>query len=177
VDGLGLSMFALMLLSAGVSALTSDPRFLLVRDGWLTGVWGLWFFASLLTRRPVAFAFARVFLEGRRAYDQRTRGWVAPTPKSWDELWDEEPRFRRIWRVSTVMWGVGTMADAALRVLMAYALPVDVVPGLNGALWPVTLIALQVITNVYYFRAGLWRILSAERPAVPAESISPESAH
>ncbi len=157
VDGIGLSMLALISLSAAVSALTADPRFLLVRDGWLTGAWGLWFFASLFTRRPVAFAFARLFLEGRRG-----------NTTSWDELWTHEPRFRRIWRVSTVMWGLGTMADAVLRVVMAYTLPVDVVPGLSGALWPVTFVVLQIITNVYYFRAGLWPILTADRPSVPA---------
>lgn len=162
VDGLGLSMFALILLSATVSALTADPRFLLVRDGWLTGVWGLWFFASLLTSRPAGFAFARVLLEGRRVWDSRTRSWVAPTTRSWDELWTAEPRFRRIWRVSTAIWGAGTIADAVLRVLMAYTLPVDAVPGLSGALWPVTFVVLQVITNVYYFRAGLWQILQPE---------------
>ena len=177
VDGIGLSMFALILLSAGVSALTSDPRFLLVRDGWLTGAWGLWFFASLLTRRPVAFAFARVLLEGRRVWDRRERRWVAATTKSWDELWTDEPRFRQVWRVSTAIWGAGTVVDAVLRVVMAYTLPVDAVPGLGGALWPVTFVLLQVITNIYYHRAGLWPILAAPRPAVPAESISPESAH
>jgi hypothetical protein len=177
VDGIGLSMFALILLSAGVSALTSDPRFLLVRDGWLTGAWGLWFFASLLTGRPVAFAFARVFLEGRRVWDRRSRRWVPSTTKSWDDVWTDEPRFRHIWRVSTAIWGAGTLADAVLRVAMAYTLPVDAVPGLSGALWPVTFVVLQVITNVYYHRAGLWLILAGPQAAVPAESISPESAH
>ncbi|HJP76326.1 MAG TPA: VC0807 family protein [Pseudonocardiaceae bacterium] len=169
VDGLGLSMFALISLSAGVSALTSDPRFLLVRDGWLTGAWGLWFFASLFTRRPVAFAFARVLLEGRRAWDSRTRRWAPPTERSWDQLWDEEPAFRRIWRMSTVMWGAGTVVDAVLRVIMAYTLPVDEVPALGGALWPVTFVVLQVITNIYYHRAGLWRMLIAvPQPAISA---------
>lgn len=172
VDGLGLSMFALISLSAAVSALTSDPRFLLVRDGWLTGAWGMWFFGSLFTRRPVAFALARVLLEGRRVWDSRTRGWARPTQRSWDRLWDEEPRFRRIWRISTALWGAGTMADAVLRVLMAETLPVDEVPALSGALWPVTFVVLQVITNVYYHRAGLWPLLSAQGRTVSESPIN-----
>ena len=59
------------------------------------------------------------------------------------------------------MWGAGLLVDAVLRVLMSYTLPVSVVPGLGGALWPVTFIVLQVVTNVYYHRAGLYRMLGA----------------
>jgi hypothetical protein len=64
------------------------------------------------------------------------------------------------------------MADAVLRVLMAYALPVDEVPGLSGALWPVTFVVLQVITNIYYHRAGLWPLLSAQRRTVSESPIN-----
>ena len=42
---------------------------------------------------------------------------------------------------------------------MAFALPVGVVPALGGALWPVTFVILQVVTNAYFARAGFWRIL------------------
>ena len=37
--------------------------------------------------------------------------------------------------------------------------PVGVVPALGGALWPVTFVILQVVTNIYFARAGFWRIL------------------
>ena len=65
------------------------------------------------------------------------------------------------------MWGAGLLADAVLRVVMSYTLPVAAVPGLGGALWPVTFVVLQVVSNVYYHRAGLYRILGARwlRPA------------
>ena len=70
--------------------------------------------------------------------------------------------------MSSVIWGAGLLADAVIRVVMAYALPVDVVPGLGGALWPVTFVVLQVVTNVYYQLAGLNRLLGAPagRPRV-----------
>jgi hypothetical protein len=86
---------------------------------------------------------------------------------SWEDLWDTDPSFRHIWRVASVMWGVGLMVDAVLRVVMSYTLPIPVVPGLGGALWPVTFVVLQVVSNVYYHRAGLYRILGAAwiRPA------------
>jgi hypothetical protein len=44
---------------------------------------------------------------------------------------------------------------------MSYTLPVGVVPGLGGVLWPVTFVLIQVVTNVYYHRAGLYRLLGA----------------
>jgi hypothetical protein len=42
---------------------------------------------------------------------------------------------------------------------MVYTLPVDLVPALGGALWPVTFVVLQMVTNVYFQRAGFWLIL------------------
>jgi len=134
-----------------ISVISHSPRFLLAKDGLLTSVWGIWFLASLRARRPAAFLFARPLLEGRRAFAVR----------DWDLLWDTEPRFRRIWRVSTVIWGLALLADAVIRVVMSYTLPVDVVPGLGGALYLVTFVVIQIVTNVYYQMAGLNRLLGA----------------
>src|SRR6202012_490933 len=80
---------------------------------------------------------------------------------SWAHRWADEPKFRQIWRVSTIVWGVGLLADAVLRGLMSYTLPIAVVPALAGALWPVTFILIQLVTNVYSHRAGLYRLLGA----------------
>jgi len=151
VDQLALVVMATMLGSIGVSFISGNARFLLAKDGVLTGVWGAWFLLSVRSSRPAAFTFSRPLLEGRKAF----------TAESWDSLWERLPAFRRIWRTASVMWGLGVSADAVLRVLMAYALPVDVAPALGGLLFPVTFVVLQVITNIYYHRAGLWAVLDA----------------
>ncbi len=151
VDMVAVVVLATISGSLVLSVLAHSPRFLLAKDGLITGIWGAWFLATLAARRPAAFLFAQPLLEGRRVF----------AVTSWDALWAAEPRFRRIWRVATVWWAAGLLADAVIRVVMAYTLPVDVVPGLGGALYPVTFILLQVITNVYYQRAGLNRILGA----------------
>jgi hypothetical protein len=75
---------------------------------------------------------------------------------------EHQARFRRIWTVTTVIWGVALLIDAAVRVAMAYTLPIDAIPGLSGALWIVTLLALQTVTNIYFLRSGLWTVLLAE---------------
>jgi hypothetical protein len=157
IDGVGGIVVATVAAALLLSVVTSSPRFLLAKDGLLTAIWGLWFLASTRSRRPAAFVMARPFMEGRRTF----------SAGSWEDLWNTNPAFRHIWRVATVMWGVGLLIDAVLRVVMSYTLPIPVVPGLGGALWPVTFILLQIVSNVYYHRAGLYRILGAAwiRPA------------
>ncbi len=65
------------------------------------------------------------------------------------------------------MWGAGLLADAAIRVVMSYTLPVSVVPALGGALWPVTFVVLQVVTNIYYQWSGALREVEHFRPRRP----------
>lgn len=154
LDGVGGVVVVSVLATIALSLITDSSRFLLARDGFITALWGLWFLATLRAqwaRRPAAFTLARPLMEGRRAFGSA----------SWGQLWAGEPEFRRIWRVSTIVWGVGLLADAVLRVLMSYTLPIAVVPALAGALWPVTFILIQLVTNVYYHRAGLYRLLGA----------------
>ncbi len=150
-DGVGAVVVMTVTATIAMSLVTRSPRFLLARDGLTTGLWGLWFIASVRSRRPAAFVLARPLLEGRRSF----------TAGSWDELWDTQPRFRRIWRMASVIWGVGLLADAAARVVMSYTLPVSAVPGLGGLLYPATFVAIQIVTNAYYNHAGLYRILGA----------------
>lgn len=159
IDATGAVMLAALAVSTAFSLISGSPRALLARDGLVTAAWAGYMYLSLLASRPATFTVSRALLEGRRAYDSATRSWVRPAGLSWDELWERVPRFRRIWRTCTVIWGTAILADAVARVLMAAALPVSVVPALGGALWPVTFVLLQVVTNVYFARAGLWRIL------------------
>jgi hypothetical protein len=146
---------SLVVVTIGISVLVAlvahSPRFLLARDGLTTGVWGVWFVASAFAAQPAAFVLGRVFLEGRSVF----------SAGSWDELWTNSAAFRRIWRTASVIWGCGMLADAAARVIMSYTLPISTVPALGGLLWPVTFVLIQIVTNVYYHRAGLWQILGA----------------
>ncbi|HEY4852552.1 MAG TPA: VC0807 family protein [Streptosporangiaceae bacterium] len=138
IDALAVTVVILLVLSAGVSVIAGSPRFLLAKDAVLTAVRGTWFLLSLRGHRPLTFRFTRPLLEAHRIFDPRTRTWSAPTERSWDELWELVPRFRRMWQVTTMIWGAAFLLDAALRVVMAYALPVNDVPALAGALWLVT---------------------------------------
>lgn len=145
-------MLALSVAGFGIALVAGSDRFLLAKESVLTAMVGCWFLGSLWTARPLTYLFTRPLLE--RRFSRKSR--------SWEELWEREPRFRRIWYVSTVMWGVATLIDAVLRVVLAYTLPVHVVPAMQTALIVVTILVMQVVTNVYYVGAGLWRMLHEE---------------
>ncbi|WP_372698582.1 VC0807 family protein [Arthrobacter sp. JSM 101049] len=129
-----------------ISAVPGDERFLLAKGAVLTAATAVVFALSLRARRPVVFSLSRPLLEGRW-------NW----PAGWDGLYEESSRFRRMWRVSTVLWSLGLLADAAGRVLMAFTLPPDVVPALATVLYVATLVVLNVGVNAYYITCGVFR--------------------
>lgn len=167
VDRLAAGVLVMLAISAGVSLIAGGPRFLLAKDGLLTATWGAWMLVSVWDERPLTFVFSRPLLEGHRLWNPARRRWT-PTTLSWDELWRRLPRFRRAWRLTTVIWGVAMLIDAVARVTMAYTLPIDSVPGLGGMLWPVTFVLLQIVTNIYFARAGMWQMLHGEQASSTA---------
>jgi hypothetical protein len=140
-DVMSVYMATMMFGSVAISLVSGSTRFLLAREAVLTGVTGIWFIASLWARRPLAYLFSKPLLEGRLRW-----------PSGWDSIWDGSPRFRRMWRISSLIWGVATLADAALRVVMAYTLSPDAVPGLGTLLYAVTTVVAIAATNVLYFK-------------------------
>lgn len=146
VDRLAVFVVGVTVLSACAALIGGSPRFLLAKEGVVTGAIGGWLLVNSRADRPVVSLFGRALLEGR----------VGPSGEPWDVLWERLPGFRRIWRVAGVIWGGAIVLDAVIRFVFAYTLPVDVVPGLNGALYGVVFVVVQVATNVYYFRAGLY---------------------
>ncbi len=148
VDVFALFIGTVVLLNILVALTTNDPRALLARDGWITGLAGLFFVATLWGKRPVVFSIARPLAEGR----------IGPPGMSWDEAWDVSPLFRRVWRVVTVIWGVGLLVDGAIRVLVAYTVPVDWAPGTNAVQYFVVYAIVQGISQVYLKRSGVMRL-------------------
>lgn len=138
-----------------IALMPGSTELLLAKGAILTAVTGGWFLATLRSHRPLTYVLTRPLIEGRL-------GW----PGGWEQWWEESPRFRRMWRVSTVMWACGLFLDAAARVAMAYTLPHDDVPGLALILYVVTLVVLNVLTNVFYIvypaRERIARVIAAK---------------
>ncbi len=145
LEGLSAYFMAMSLGAAAVSLVSGGTQFLLARDAALTGVTGMWFLMSVRSRRPLAYLISRPMAEGRLRW-----------PTDWEHLWVASPQFQRMWRVASLLWGIGTLMDAAARVLMAYTLPADTVPALSTALYVLTSLILFVATNAYYARCGVF---------------------
>jgi intracellular septation protein A len=144
------SLFALVMVVVGVVAAlwTGSVRLVFAKEALFTAAVGLWFLASVRSRRPAALVLSEPLLR-----------WVTSPDVSWPVLWRDEPRFRRIWRTTTLMQGVGLILDALVRAYIAYALPEAAVPAATTALYPVFIVLLLAVTNVYQHRAGLFVML------------------
>lgn len=137
VDRLVLLVLALALVSAATTAATGSPEFLLAREGLITAVLGVVVLGSLARPRPVMYEVGRTVLAG-----------AGHDPAPWDARWADSAVFRRLWRTITVIWGIGLLGDAALRVVFALTLPVDLVPAVTTVQWIVLLVVLQIATQV-----------------------------
>jgi hypothetical protein len=104
---------------AGVSvayALGGNAFVLKVRDSAFTFLFGIACLVSLVVaRRPLLFYVGR----GMSAGDDPER------KRLFDTLW-EFPSARAVFKIITVMWGIGLVCDAALRVVLAAVLPTHV---------------------------------------------------
>ena len=140
--------FTLTLLVGGslMSLITGDPRVLLVRDSWLGALLGVWMIGSLLTRRPFIMVTSRAVVVAKLGEAGAT---------AWEGRWDHDPDFRRHVRILTGAWGAVFLADAGVRVALAYSLRVDSVPAVSTAQWLVVLGCLLAFHIWYVGRHGL----------------------
>ncbi|MFB7515169.1 VC0807 family protein [Streptomyces sp. NPDC056144] len=115
VDEFALVTLVFLVITAVVSLVGAHTaRALLIKDSGVTGLFGLLCLATLLARRPLMFYFGRKFA---------TDGTPASTAW-WNGMWEYEG-FRSTMRTMTLVWGVAYVAEAVVRIALAYALPTD----------------------------------------------------
>ncbi|MGI5271225.1 VC0807 family protein [Nonomuraea sp. CA-218870] len=148
LDGLSAFFTAMLAVAVVVALVSGDERLLLAKEGWVTAAAGLWFLASVRMSRPLAYLFTRPLLERRFP--------IGPAREPWEVYWERLARFRRLWRVSSVIWGVALLLDAAARVALAYALPVDAVRVAGTLLYAAATVVTMLVTNVHYALSGLF---------------------
>ena len=122
----------LFFLAVGVvtSLISGNVLFVLIKESFITGLVGLVFLSSFLWKRPIMFYFARQVGAGdeaeRRAY--------------WDNLWAQAPPFRHTMRTMTMVWGVGYVVEAIVRVIVALSFS----PGMVVIISPIMAIGTTV---------------------------------
>jgi hypothetical protein len=140
------TLFSLSIIvtSTLVSLLTGDPRLVLARESYFTALVGLWMLSTLLAKRPFLYAAT-------------IQSLPEATARSWREDWENSPEFRKAMRVMTAVWGVAFLIDAVTRVVMAYTLPVDIVPLLGAGLLVTMLIGTVQFSKAYAKRLAARR--------------------
>ncbi|MET9021145.1 VC0807 family protein [Actinopolymorpha sp. NPDC004070] len=139
-DAFAAFMVAIFGFGLVMSLVTGDARFLLVKESFGTGAAGLAFLGSCFVGRPLIFYAARRF-------SARTVAARA----GWEEMWHSSPGFRRTFFVLSAGWGAGLLVEAAVRVVLVYLLPVDVMAGLSSVLGIAGFVVL-LTWNMWYIR-------------------------
>jgi hypothetical protein len=106
---------AIVLIGIAVSLvvvwLGGSPRVYLLRESFFTVAFGLTFLITLLLPRPLIFYLARQMTTGNH-----------PENIPWfNSLW-QQPGFRHAMRVMTLVWGIGLLLEAAVRIYLVIIL-------------------------------------------------------
>jgi len=96
----------------GLSFATGNPIFALLKDSVLTATFGAVFLATLATPKPLIYRL-NLDLAGN---DSAARAAA-------EKLW-ENPAAQRSFRLITLVWGLGLLAEAVTRVVAVFTLPI-----------------------------------------------------
>ncbi|MBW8482210.1 VC0807 family protein [Actinomadura parmotrematis] len=165
VDEFGVLMLVLLLLGALSAVAYNSTRLLFLKDSAITGLLGLAYLGSLALPRPLMFYLGRKFATGG------TAGGVA----AWNDLW-RYPGFRRAQYLLTLVWGLAFVAEAAVRVPLAWLLPTGAMV-LVGNLLPFAVVAALVTWTISVAKKGRARAAAAQAEAqAEAQAAAPDPA-
>jgi short subunit dehydrogenase-like uncharacterized protein len=118
----------------GLALLTGDPRLMLAKTSVLTALIGGCFLSSLATDRPLTLIAFQT--------------WQPKHAAAWRESYQRDPDARALFRRAAVVWGIGLIAEAALRLPLIYLVPLQVGVGASTALFVLTLGGLTAWTAI-----------------------------
>lgn len=143
LDPIGAIVLLGFVVGVGVSEVMGGSAFVLkVRDSGFTFAFAIVCLASLLAKRPMMFYIGRALSAGD---DPQRRA-------AYDELW-QIAEARRVFRIISICWGVGLIAEAALRVLLAAVLPTGPFLAVSPVLAFIAYGGLFAFTTVYSARS------------------------
>ncbi|HEX3705395.1 MAG TPA: VC0807 family protein [Mycobacteriales bacterium] len=113
LDPIGAIVLIGFVVGVTASELLGGSAFVLkVRDSAFTLAFGIATLFSLLASRPLMFHIGKAM----------SAGDDPPRRAAYDELWELDEA-KRVFRVITVCWGIGLIAEASLRIVLAAVLP------------------------------------------------------
>jgi hypothetical protein len=167
VDVIGVVILVGIVVGAASALVTGDPKLLLIRESFVTGALAVVCLTSLAWPRPLLFFIGRDF----------TAGHSAERIAEFNALW-ARPGASRVFRVMTVVWGLGWLGEFLLKVVLVLTLTI-----------PQVLVAGPIESNAITIALILWTIRYANKsrrrgeearwrlPDVPARGRPAKSPH
>ncbi|MGA4850466.1 VC0807 family protein [Streptomyces sp. G5(2025)] len=115
VNGLAALILTANVVGLLLGLVSGDARLMLAKDSGITATVGIAVLVSVCVGRPLMTVALQPWVAKGNA------GRLA----AWERLSAGRGRFARLERTFSVMWGVALFAEAVLRVVGAYTLPVD----------------------------------------------------
>ncbi|HEY4126311.1 MAG TPA: VC0807 family protein [Rhizomicrobium sp.] len=116
LEPLGFLVMAAIAIGTAASFVSGNPFYALTKDSILTGIFGVVFLCSILTRHPLVFFIARQFAIG----EDPSRS------DAWNALWGYA-EYRAAIRWATFFWALAFIIEALTRVVLALTLKPDTV--------------------------------------------------
>jgi len=108
LDVIGALVLAGIAVGTVLGLISHSSRLVLLEGSVPTAIFAFGCLVSLRARRPLMFSFALEFV-----------GPDTANGREMTRLWQYE-EYRRVFRVITVVWGVGFLVEAAIRVVIVY---------------------------------------------------------
>ena len=137
LDILALFMLVVILIGIFASFISGDPRFSVAKDSIFTGAAGLAFLGYLRAKHSLMFSVCRSFV---------TKG----EPKGvthWNNLWDHSIAFKKAIHRLDLVWGMALLAEAFVRIIFAFFLPLQRAIALSPMLAIFTIVGLMLWTG------------------------------
>ncbi|HET8840092.1 MAG TPA: VC0807 family protein [Ktedonobacteraceae bacterium] len=156
IDVLGAFTLITIVLSIGLAFLTGDARLFLIREAFLTVLFGIVCLISLLFPKPIWFYIIRYFTAGNNH-----KQMVA-----YDAAW-KFPSFRAYIRTVTILWGVVYTVEFLMRLVMVYTLSISQVLVISS----IAFYTLTILASVATFRLGRRLRKPGNAPPTHAETL------
>lgn len=141
LDIIGIVILVGIVVGAASVLVTGDPKLLLIRESFVTGALAIVCLSSLAWPRPLLFFIGRDF----------STGHDPAKIAEFNALW-ERPGAPRVFRVMTLVWGVGWLGEFALKVVLVLTLTV-----------PQVLVVGPIQSNAITIALILWTIRYANQ--------------
>ncbi len=115
LDAVGTLVIIEIAASIALLLLIRDPRLLLIRPSFYTGVAAIYFAFTVFAGRPLTFDAAKPM--AAKGGPERLAAY--------ERAWDSSTEFRRIHKVVTLGFALAFLADSVLRVVIVYRFPLE----------------------------------------------------